>query len=84
MRTHHHRIIPASRLLIEERRRTKLVSETLFVTRFRARLLRVLLPFSRVSLFFLSSETDDDALRATDDFDISWWYQSKVLLDGSL
>ena len=26
----------------------------------------------------------DDALRATDDFDISWWYQSKVLLDGSL
>ncbi len=84
MRTHHHRIIPASRLLIEERRRTKRLRDAFCDSLSGAFTKRVLLPFSRVSLFFLSSETDDDALRATDDFDISWWYQSKVLLDGSL
>ena len=81
MRTHHHRIIPASRLLIEERRRTKRLRDAFCDSLSGAFTTRVLLPFSRVSLF-LSSETDD-ALRATDDFDISWWYQSKVL-DGSL
>ena len=81
MRTHHHRIIPASRLLIEERRRTKRLRDA-FCDTLSGAFTTGSLTLLACESFFLS-ETDD-ALRATDDFDISWWYQSKVLLDGSL